>query len=433
MAKKFLSFVGTGNYSECTYRFKSLTKTRFIQEALIKDLCLNWTENDEITIFLTEQARNKNWLNSVDQNGNELIGLKQRLDRFDKDDYGFKIVEKHIPEGKNKQEIWQIFDSMIESLDDNDEVIFDITHSFRSIPMLAMVVLNYAKVAKDIRLKGIYYGAYEAREKNGEEEIAPVFDLIEFNMLLDWSYAINSFLKFGNSSQIYEVSRLQLSEKLSLRDEEAINMRDFVDSLNDFTNTILTCRGKYIREFDSMRKKSVEVAYRDMRSKLNKIKDNNSLKAINPLIEKISLRTKDFDKGGNLNTGLAYVKWCIDNNLIQQAYTALEETVVTYMCEKYNFDSTDPFFREEVITKALRIKEQKIPRSKWKIDERAIEFVESVLANMDDEIFKISATLKMARNDLNHFGFTKDVKKCTDFSNEIKDLYESFLKIVNKN
>ncbi|WP_425505358.1 CRISPR-associated DxTHG motif protein [Thermosulfurimonas marina] len=64
-------------------------------------------------------------------------------------------------EGRSEEEIRDNFRKVIENLSEGEEVFFDITHSFRSLPMLNLVALSYARVLKGIRIRGIYYGAFE--------------------------------------------------------------------------------------------------------------------------------------------------------------------------------------------------------------------------------------------------------------------------------
>ena len=47
-----------------------------------------------------------------------------------------------IPKGQSEQEIWEIFQIVYDRLKSGDEVIFDITHAFRSIPMLAITIFS---------------------------------------------------------------------------------------------------------------------------------------------------------------------------------------------------------------------------------------------------------------------------------------------------
>ncbi|MFS8541257.1 MAG: CRISPR-associated DxTHG motif protein, partial [Tissierellales bacterium] len=127
MARKFLSFLGTTDYKECTYAYGNLQElqysTRYIQEAILKTICKDWTKEDTAVIFLTKEAEKKNWYNQDDENRR----LKTNLENLH-----INVKGVSIPEGRTEDEIWQILHIVTNEIDDNDEIIFDITHSFRS-------------------------------------------------------------------------------------------------------------------------------------------------------------------------------------------------------------------------------------------------------------------------------------------------------------
>ena len=90
--------------------------------------------------------------------------------------------------------MWDTFNKILDEINDDDQIIFDITHGFRSTPMQILVVLNYAKVIKkNVKIKGIYYGAFENRDN--VTNIAPIFDLSNYDEILDWTAAADSFIK----------------------------------------------------------------------------------------------------------------------------------------------------------------------------------------------------------------------------------------------
>ncbi|MFX0548661.1 TIGR02221 family CRISPR-associated protein [Hathewaya histolytica] len=428
MGKKFLSMLGTSSYNECYYSYDNgeRVNTKFIQEALIKNLCKEWTSDDEIIIFLTEQARNNNWFNESDESRR----LQERLKQFN-----IKVKDVYIPNANNEDEIWAMFETILDNIGESDEIIFDITHSFRSIPMLVLVILNYAKVIKNIDISGIYYGAYEGRVKEGDIKIAPIINLTAFNDLLEWSEAFNLFLKYGNSEQINALSKKVLKRKLINKDEEAFLVRDFVNRLDDFTNCIYTCRGKLSNK-KSDNRNSIGLSYKIMNQYLEKLINKEDLKMeikpLVPLFKKVKDRTEEFNSGDNLNTGLAVVKWSIDNNLIQQAYTALDETLKTYVCIKFNLDETDVGLREEVATKALRIKAKELKEEKWKVKEEYKDKIRFIVENLDDEIKKISSPINQLRNDINHFGYTQNVSNYETLKSNIKTQYENLKELINQ-
>ncbi len=197
MANVFLTVLGTGAYSEANYKYgENIYKTRFIQEALISEFCKTWSKDDKICVFLTKGAKEKNW-------NNDLEKLLKTLN------LEVQIIPVDIKDGQNEEEIWEIFDELYKSVNENDSIIFDITHSFRSIPMLVIVFLNYAKVLKNVNLSGIYYGAFEAAKNNNG--ISPIFDLTPFSILQDWTNATNIFLQTGDSSYINELAQNQIN------------------------------------------------------------------------------------------------------------------------------------------------------------------------------------------------------------------------------
>jgi len=124
MARKvFISFLGTNNYTPCVYSYGSSRSSavEFVQSALTEMFCTNWTKEDKVLVFITKEAEEKNW-----------VKLQQE---WHVDTSITKGV--FIPSGKNEEEIWQIFQIIYDCLEKSDELYVDITHSFRSIPLLA--------------------------------------------------------------------------------------------------------------------------------------------------------------------------------------------------------------------------------------------------------------------------------------------------------
>ena len=164
MARKvFISVLGTGYYGACKYvkdGFVS-SETRFIQQATLEYLkvCNNWTTKnadgevvDRIYILLTDGAREKNWNKSITSRMNPktkqeepYLGLEQILTDMN---LPCPVETLRIPDGKNEEEMWTIFNTVYEALKPNDELYFDLTHSYRYLPMLVLVLGNYAKVLK---------------------------------------------------------------------------------------------------------------------------------------------------------------------------------------------------------------------------------------------------------------------------------------------
>lgn len=416
MTKKLFSFLGGGYYKKCVYKCADIPKdniracnTYFIQEALTEMFCRNWTEEDEVVIFLTDWAKKENWLENQSKkitNTNTYEhrkGLKHDLLRHN---YKFGIKEVDIKDGNSMSEIWENFDTIINEIKDGDEIIFDITHAFRYIPILALTILNYAKSLKNIKVRGIYYGNYEYRNEGyNNPEFAnnekPIMNLIQFDEILEWSQAVDSFVKYGNSDHIKQFANevLNNGNNKEYYKEDRDLIKNLVNSLNDFTNTISTCRGRNVNS--STQKNSISVAYRKLNDNLNKymISDKTTMKPLEHIIGNIKDVIKDFepveDREDIINTGLAIVKWSLDNNLIQQAYTALLETMISYMCilEDYDYNNReDRAYVKKIYDKIYN--ENKNLSSKY------------INGNLRKELAKLVYKLGIMRNDINHFGYS---------------------------
>lgn len=161
----FLSVLGVAFYETCRYRKDDFTgsETLFVQKSLLEYLQQqeNWGgENDLVLMLLTDLARKNNW----DKN------LKTRFCAKLQKEVAYQGLEKilldmnlsyrdiAIPDGKDSDEMWEIFEVIFDKLQDGDELYLDITNSFRYLPMLLVVLVNYAKLLKNVKVKAIFYG-----------------------------------------------------------------------------------------------------------------------------------------------------------------------------------------------------------------------------------------------------------------------------------
>ena len=111
--------------------------------------------------------------------------------------------------------------------DDDIEVAFDITHSFRSMPIYNLVALNYYKQLSDkkIRISHVYYGNLDvARENNN---IAQVVDLKDILNLMDFT---NGASEFQNTGAVYSLKNLINDEILN----NALTEYDWAVQTNDY-------------------------------------------------------------------------------------------------------------------------------------------------------------------------------------------------------
>ena len=215
--KILLSFLGTTNYVQTFYELngqKYPHPVRFIQEALVKLVCKDWTKNDHIYVFCTGGELGSfelNWKDGGQKNVEtdvEKIGLESRL----------KVVSESVPfdrveisEGFSSEEVWQIFQTIYGVLEDGDEIYLDITYAFRSIPLFSTVLMNYARYMKHTSVQAVYYGAFEklgpsymVKKMPMEKRVAPIVDMSDVIQLQQITGTASSLTEFGRIGKLGE-------------------------------------------------------------------------------------------------------------------------------------------------------------------------------------------------------------------------------------
>ena len=187
---KIISFLGLSKYEETTYLSpigSEKVTTPFFQEALVEfyhpeTLYVLLTQTVET--FIPRGASESNW-----------EALQKRL-------HGKVSLQpiKNIPERNSPEDVWSIFQQVTNCLQDGDSVIFDITHSFRSVPVVALIAVSYLRVVRKVKIEGLLYGAFEAKNKETNE--TPTFDLLPIVSLLEWTTATDQFIKTGNGEAL---------------------------------------------------------------------------------------------------------------------------------------------------------------------------------------------------------------------------------------
>ena len=202
MARKvFLSFLGKSIYRPTYYIDRNIQKedgiseNRFVQVATISNYCRDFKEDDKIFILTTNEALH-NWEEAKHKS---FSGDWVLYDSLEKSigEIGLKVKAENIniKDGESTEELWEVFQTIYDLIEERDELIFDITHGFRTLPMFVVVFLNYAKLLKNVKVQGIYYGNFEARYKFGDKEFSPIWNLESFVALQDRTNAANIFLK----------------------------------------------------------------------------------------------------------------------------------------------------------------------------------------------------------------------------------------------
>ena len=427
----FISFLGTNSYVPCNYfleekQERKIHNVAYIQEALLRILAQEDLAPGRVRIFLTEDAKNKNW-EPVDHEG-----LAARLELLQQEGLLQEgiVATPAIPTGLTSDDVWEIFRKVFEEIRPGDEVYLDITHAFRSIPMLGMSILNYAKALKNVQLKAIYYGAFEAlgngqqvRDMPMEERNAAVLNLVQLSDIQNWAVSANLFIEHGNAKPLRTVAKQQLKPILQQREPDHVqqqaarSLNTLTKYLEELTEAIQTNRGRQIVRANVFKKLHENLA------------ENHSglIPLLDPVIDKLREKIESFDIQENALNGIEAVQWCINHGLIQQGMTMLQETVITFLCLQAGLSYTDAKARE-IVSAALWIvsKNKQAEMMEWNntaIKNEAVTRL--VVSKIPPGLTACFDSLTDSRNDINHAGFSKD-NKAADLK---KKLISSFEKI----
>lgn len=432
MKKAFISILGTNDYEECHHSYGSIITDRtvkYCQEDIIKIFCKDFDENSEIRIFLTDAAEKTNWLDNghIDRKTNipkPNKGLKARLEELK-----LKSKKTGIPikEGYTENEIWEIFQKIYDSFRDEEEVIVDITHSFRSLPMLMITLLNYAKQVKKIKVAGIYYAAFEslgtlaqAKELPIERRIVPILNLTPFSELQDWTNSTFDFVNNANLAGIKNLVKIADLNSPLKNSAEKFFPTNVLRKLDDLISSIALCRGKELLNYDFI----------DLNRDIENLKNRELPKPFVYLIEEIQTKISTFKNDLKVLT-LSLAEWCLIHNLIQQAITLLQEFSISIILKEKELDISAENNRT-IVSQAFRIKAEDIPSEKWrkpasdneKMVKKILEL--DLLKNLTNDFNSLTAI----RNDVNHAGFLDSASSVCSIKSKLNNILDSYKKYL---
>jgi CRISPR-associated Csx2 family protein len=404
--KVFISVLGTNGYRECTYRGdKTETTTRYIQEATLQEIGANsWEEQDAVYILLTKVAREKNWTPEG--------GLDSAIKSLN---LKCSVTGVDIADGMNEDQIWSIFNTVFNLLEDNDELYFDFTHGFRYLPMLVLVLGNYSKFLKKTTVAHMSYGNFEYMAAHPGEP-APIIDLVSLSVLQNWTFAAGQFLDTGNADRLSELGKSQCAEikrKIKRKDIATDALNAYISTIKDISDKLTLCRG-----IDLINAKDIA----NMRDYQKNVVDT-TIPAFGPVIAKITESFSRFCDTRNTANTYEAAKWCLEKNLYQQAITFLREGVVSILCDKYGLDIANESDRG-MVDVAFRTKDPMRDKNEHIVVPNCQEEYGIVLSDpifQDTDFVTRFNHLKDLRNDLNHSGMRESPASVKNLKKQIEN------------
>lgn len=209
--------------------------------------------------------------------------------------------------GINEEQIQQNIDIILglrNHLADGDEIIVDITHSFRSLPLLIMQLILYLKQigSPKVTVKHVYYGMLDITEDLG---YTPVVDISSMISLSDWITGAFTFKLNGSSA---------LATKL-LEQENAMSAATLLGKFSDVLS---------LNDMGQLQKQVQELGGVKYPSEMARL-------ALEPTVSDFIKKFRNLEPS-EFQYRLA--EWHFNNGNYLAAYNDLVESIVTKVCEE---------------------------------------------------------------------------------------------------
>jgi len=221
VVRKILTFLGTGRYEESTIHIDELEfRERVFPLALIRYYKMKRPDEElSVFFFLTSEARgNKNW-------------VEYTLPSLEAEQVRYEALE--IPKDiETLEKTLGLIKEMMGVLSEGDEVVLDVTHCFRDIPLTASVVALYLKEVLDVKIT-ILYGRFDSLRNETH-----CTDLTFVTQLVEWIYAARVFKEYGYSNELGTLAdqrnrRIYKTANLSKKPKYLASMRLPLQYLTD--------------------------------------------------------------------------------------------------------------------------------------------------------------------------------------------------------
>ncbi len=335
-----------------------------------------------------------------------------------------RIQAVEIPIGETTEQMWETFKTITDKVNENDCVIFDITHGLRSLPFLVFLFAAYLKTAKKVTIEAIYYGAWELGFSNNG--IAPVIDLSEFIGILDWLTATERFVEIGDGKPLAGLLKKEIPSGAELRDDIAARKRrDHFKAASEAIESISLALS-LTRPTETMQQATkLEKALEKAKPSIAQRAQPFSILA-EQVIQEYGKFALDKPRDNlqlvtNLWLQLEMIQWYSDKQQIVQAVTLTREWIVSVLAlnfEEAMFDNKNGRAEvEKALNNGVKIQAKQTINSTSSCDEKL-----KSLPNKEELINRWQQITEL-RNDIAHVGMNPTPKKAKQLKDSFERIY----------
>jgi len=404
---KIITFLGVRpNLTTYSYKNKEYKGEAFAQ--VIREFC----QYDTMLVCVTELAKEKTF------------PILEALN-----DSRIKAID--IPTGRTTEEMWETFKIITQQVDEDDRVIFDITHGLRSLQFLVFLFATYLKAAKNVTIDAVYYGALELQGSNNG--VAPVIELSEFVSMIDWLTATTRFVKIGDGQPLASLLEGAIPSNEELKNYP--NTRPLRDQLKQSAKAIedISLALSLTRPIETM--ESATKLEEILRQATTSFAER--AKPFSLLSEKVVQEYGQFalpnpkDEAAlseNLRLQFRMVKWYIDRNQLVQAITLGREWLVSILALRFDEPMFDHENGRKFVEAALNnAVERNKPHPRPPLDSRCNEKFAALPEA--DELASVWNQMTELRNDIAHVGMNLKPQDAAKLKKKASSLYPRLQKL----
>jgi len=405
-----ITFLGDRGALQTTYIYNGNEYVGGVFAEALRQFC----EYDTMLVCVTEKARENTWLVL------EALG-------------DARIQPVDIPTGRSTEEMWQTFKIISEQVNENDHVIFDITHGLRSLPFLVFLFATYLKAAKNVTIDAIYYGALELGNfKTGLP--APVIDLSEFVSIIDWLTATERFVEIGDGQALANLLKSAVPSSVELTNNPAsgpfrTQLEKTAKSIETVSLALNVTRPIETMESATNLEEILKQAAPSFAERA---------KPFSLLSERVVKEYGQFalndpkDKAAwaeNLWLQLQMIEWYIQRDRVVQSVTLAREWIISVLVLRFDESMFDYANSRKFVEAAINNAVEKNRRSPRPITPSRCDEKFAALPQTD-ELINVWSQVGKIRNDIAHVGMNLNPQPAEKLKRKARLLYPKLQKLA---
>lgn len=413
---KLLTFLGTGTYSETEYVWNEQSVVCCYAMAA----SAQFAKADEVIVFATDEAQ---------QTHEQPLRQSMPAD--------VKVTFVLVKKGENESELWEIFSQVARAVQRNEEIAFDVTHGLRSFPLIGLLAAAFLRTGLGVKLKRVFYGAFDVRDKSVTPNRTPMFDLTPMLTLLEWAVAADRFNRTGDSRYFASLLREQQkilalqAQKEPERLQEIGKLGTLSSALTDISQSLALIRPHLamaqIEKLSAQAESALPVLAETEAALPFRLVLDATLETYRPL----GLAHPEDDTRRDLETQRALIAWYAEREHWAQAVSLAREWLVSWVMFHLGMNTltslSDRHRIEGVVNSEAEefLKAKKAGQAFQPVFLKSLPQVETVLG--------LWKALTDARNDIDHAGMREEPHTPQDLIKQIRKHIEAIQSLTLEN